>query len=129
MVGRSATDAHRALGKEHDLAAILSHVEEHIVTADYTTRYEGKIYQMGRSATRPGLRGGRLRVGQRMDGSSAVQFRHHVSVTECQPQPKITSPRRSRALKLPRPKVASDWKTLICKKGPPMWTILKSDKI
>src|ERR1019366_4286424 len=50
------TDAHRPLRAEHQLAAILSHVEERFVTADYTIRYQGKIYQIARGAIRPGLR-------------------------------------------------------------------------
>ncbi len=41
-------DAHRPLGKEHDLAAILSHVEQRQVTNDYTVRYEGKLYPIDR---------------------------------------------------------------------------------
>ena len=32
------TDAHRPLGQEHDLAAILSHVESRQMTNDYTVR-------------------------------------------------------------------------------------------
>src|SRR5437899_2991413 len=35
----NATDAHRPLGREHDLAAILSHVESRVVANDYTIRY------------------------------------------------------------------------------------------
>jgi hypothetical protein len=34
VVPANPTDAHRPLGKEHDLAAILSHVEERQVTND-----------------------------------------------------------------------------------------------
>lgn len=130
VVARGATDAHRPLGKEHDLASILSHVEERIVTSDYTVRYQGKIYQMGRSDIRAGLRGGRVRVEQRLDGSLAVQFRQrYLGVTECQPQPKVTPPGPSRAVKPPRPKAASDWmKNFNLQKGPPMWAILKSEK-
>jgi hypothetical protein len=130
VVARGATDAHRPLDKEHDLASILSHVEERIVTSDYTLRYQGKVYQMGRSEIRPGLRGGRVRVEQRLDGSLAVQFRQrYLGVTECQPQPKVTAPRPSRAVKSPRPKAASDWmKNFQLQKGPPMWAILKSEK-
>jgi hypothetical protein len=41
-----AADAHRPLGKDHDLAAILSHVEQRQVTNDYTVRYDGKFYQI-----------------------------------------------------------------------------------
>ena len=75
VVARGATDAHRPLRKEHDLAAILSQVEERIVTPDYTIRHQGKIYQIARGDIRPGLRGGRVRVEQRLDGSVAVKFR------------------------------------------------------
>lgn len=130
VVPRGTTDGHRALGKEHDLASILSHVEERIVAPDYTIRYQRKIYQIGRSEVRPGLRGGRVRVEQRLNGSLAVQFRQrYLGVTECQPQPKVTPSRPSRAAKSPRPKAASDWmKNFNLQKGPPMWALLKSEK-
>jgi transposase len=130
VVARGTADAHRPLGKEHDLPSILSHVEERIVTSDYTLRYQGKVYQMGRSEIRPGLRGGRVRVEQRLDGSLVVQFRQRcLGVTQCQPQPKITPPRPSRAVKAPRPKATSDWmKNFNLQKGPPVWATLKSEK-
>ena len=35
-------DAHRPLEKQHDLAAILSHVEQRPVTNDYTVRFEAQ---------------------------------------------------------------------------------------
>ena len=41
-----AEDAHRPLGKEHDLAAILSHVEKRRVTNDYTIRWDGVRRQL-----------------------------------------------------------------------------------
>jgi transposase len=130
VVPRGATDAHRPLGKEHDLASILSHVEERTVTPDYTIRYQGKIYQMGRSEIRPGLRGGRVRVEQRLDGSLALQFRQrYLGVTECQPQPKATPPPKSRAVKLSRNRIASDWmKNFDLRKSPPVWAIVNSEK-
>ena len=40
-----ATDAHRPLGQEHDLASIPSQVEQRQVTNDYTVRYSGKIFK------------------------------------------------------------------------------------
>ena len=43
MPASNAQDAHRPLRAEHDLAAILSHVEERVVTHDYTIRYQGKV--------------------------------------------------------------------------------------
>src|ERR1017187_3093274 len=49
-------DAHRPLGKEHDLAAILSPVEQRQVTNDYTVRYDAKGYQIDRRDIRTGMR-------------------------------------------------------------------------
>ncbi len=43
-------DAHRGLEKGHNLAASLSHVEIRQVRNDYTFRFEGKLYLIGRSA-------------------------------------------------------------------------------
>jgi len=68
-------DAHRALEKQHDLAAILSHVESRHVNNDYTIQFEGKIYQIARKDIRPGLRCATVRVEKRRDGSIAVRFR------------------------------------------------------
>src|SRR2546427_871966 len=48
VVAANPTDAHRRLSGEHELAAILSQVEERVVTPDYTIRYQGKIYQIAR---------------------------------------------------------------------------------
>ena len=78
------TDAHRPLGREHDLAAILSHVETRQVAADYTIRLHGQRYQIARGDIRPGLRGARVRVEKRLDGTIAVRFRDGCSrVSPC----------------------------------------------
>ena len=66
-------DAHRPLGKQWDLASILSHVEQRVIGQDYTIRYGGQLYQVGREQIRPGLRGQRVRVEQRLDGTVVVQ--------------------------------------------------------
>jgi len=83
----SADDAHRLLGKEHDLAAILSHVEKRQVTNDYTIRWDGQFYQIDRRDIRPGMRKAWVRVEQRLDESIAVRFQdHYVRVQPC-PKP------------------------------------------
>jgi transposase len=69
-----AADAHRPLGKEHDLAATLSHVEARQVTNDYTVRYDGEFYGIDRRDIRVGMRKATVRVEQRLDGSIAVRF-------------------------------------------------------
>lgn len=94
-------DAHRPLGKEHDLAAILSHVEQRQVTNDYTVRYQGKVYQIDRRDIQVGMRKGWVRVQQRLDGSIAVQFQgRYVRVRRCAPplvlSKTIAAPTRSR---------------------------------
>jgi transposase len=69
----SANDAHRPLGKGHNLAAILSAQHERVVTNDYTVRFENRIYQVGKPIY-PGLRGGRVVIELRLDGTMALRF-------------------------------------------------------
>jgi hypothetical protein len=69
-----ATDVHRPLGPDHNLAAILSVQYQRVVTNDYTVRFANRIYQIGKPAY-PGLRKGRVVVELRLDGSMAIRFR------------------------------------------------------
>jgi hypothetical protein len=125
-----STDAHRPLRAEHQLAAILSHVEARFVTSDYTIRYQGKIYQIARRDVRPGLRGGQVRVEQRLDGSLAVKFRQYgLSVVECQPRPKAPPPPKPLSAPKPRPKAAHNWmKDFHLHKSPPWGVILGPER-
>jgi hypothetical protein len=70
----NADDAHRPLEKSHHLAASLSHVETRQVRNDYTFPWDGKIYQIERQAVVSGLRGAKVRVEERLDGSLAVRY-------------------------------------------------------
>jgi transposase len=69
----SVNDAHRPLGKGHNLAAILSMQHDRVVTNDYTVRFENRIYQVGKPIY-PGLRGGHVVVELRLDGTMALRF-------------------------------------------------------
>jgi len=125
VVPAGSTDAHRSLRAEHELAAILSQVEERIVTSDYTIRYQGKIYQIARGDIRPGLRGGRVRVEQRLDGSMAVKFRQQrLGVAECQAQPKTSSPRKPTSAPRLRPKVVHNWMKDFDLRKSPSWGVI-----
>ena len=126
VLSAGSTDAHRPLRAEHELAAILSLVEERRVTSDYTIRYQGKIYQIARGDIRAGLRGSRVRVEQRLDGSMAVKFRQYdLSVTECLAQPKTPSPRTPASAPRLRPKIVHNWmKDFHLRKSPPLGVIL-----
>jgi transposase len=105
-----ADNAHRPLGKEHSLTASLSYVETRRVANDYTIRFEAKLYQIQQSDIRAGLRGGQVRVEQRLDGTLAVRFRdRYLAVAECAPRPKAApvKPAAPRTRKTTRRK--SDW--------------------
>jgi hypothetical protein len=110
----SAEDAHRPLGKEHDLAAILSHVEKRQVTNDYTIRWDGKFYQIDRRDVRPGMRKAWVRVEQRLDGTIAVRFqKHYVRVRRCAQPIRERRPHTAVEAKTPKPpakpKRKPDW--------------------
>jgi hypothetical protein len=70
----STDDAHRKLDKQHDLAAILSHVETRQVRGNYTVAVNGRHYVVDKGSICTGLRGGKVRVEQRLDGTIAMRF-------------------------------------------------------
>jgi len=67
-------DAHRPLGKEHNLASILSRVELRQVQRDYTVQFQGSQYRIQSEDIVTGLRGAAVRVEQRWDDSLALSF-------------------------------------------------------
>jgi transposase len=70
----SANDAHRPLHPAMNLPGILSIQEKRTVGNDYTIRLNGRLYQLLPPAL-PGLRGGRVTVEQRLDGSLHLRFK------------------------------------------------------
>ncbi|MBV9264840.1 MAG: ISNCY family transposase [Acidobacteriaceae bacterium] len=120
-------DAHRPIGKQHHLSAILSHIETRQVANDYTLRFANKLYQIQRTDVRAGLRGGSVVVEKRLDGTLAVRFQErYVSVAECVPQPKAASaskPLPPKA-KLPRAPNQASRRALtgmLRSRGMPLW--------
>jgi predicted DNA-binding protein (UPF0251 family) len=132
VAAANPTDAHRPLGREHHLAAILSWVESRVVAPDYTVRFQGRSYQIARPSIRPGMRGARVRVEKRLDGSVAVRFRqHYLAVTVCEPRPSPTETvRPARRSRQP----ASDssphrWmKGFDLQQSKPIWAILRNEQ-
>jgi transposase len=128
------TDAHRPLGAEHDLAAILSHVEERVVAKDYTIRYNCRQYQLTHTGIFPGLRGATVRVEEREDHSVWVRFRdRYLTVAAGASTPDgnelaISTP----ACNSPRPapsKPGSSWmKGFDLRKSPPLWKIIREER-
>jgi hypothetical protein len=70
----SPNNAHRPLHPSLNLAAILSVQERRTVANDYTIRLANRRYQLLPPA-RPGLRGGRVTVPQRLDGTLHIRFK------------------------------------------------------
>ena len=56
------------------MAAILSHQESRHVANDYTVRFENRVYQI-LPPPQPGLRGGRVVVERRSNGSLRLRFK------------------------------------------------------
>ena len=110
VVPAKPDDAHRALGKQHCLAASLSHVETRRVDNNYTLRYDSKLYQIARTDVRAGLRKATVHVERRLDGTLWVRFRdRYLTVDECLPRPKAAAskPVKPRTAKTSSRK--SDW--------------------
>ena len=130
----SAVDAHRALGTEHDLAAVLSVVETRQVTNDYTFQLGGRFYQIERSSVIAGLRGALVRIERRLDGNLAVRFRErYLSIKACPPRPAKLAPpppARQRTPKARRPSMASRMglNGLLRRPGPPVWAAGEIDR-
>jgi hypothetical protein len=131
------TDAHRPLGPEHDLGAILSQVQSRVVAPDYTVQWQGQRYQIAREAVRAGLRGARVRVEQRLDGSVAVRFReHYLPVRPCgatpppplrgQPKPKGAAQNTPRPASESRPHQWMEGFDLRSSK--PIWAVLRDEQ-
>jgi transposase len=128
----SEADAHRPLGPEHNLAAALSSVETRQVANDYTFRWASKTYQIARADIRTGLRGGTVRIEQRLDATLAVRFQdRYLSCTECQPQPKAVavatsaSPKRRKAPPPPSPALRQAMQGVAKSGGIPVWKAAK----
>jgi hypothetical protein len=73
----SSNEAHRPLGPQHDLAAILSVQHTRTVTNDYTVRCDNVVYQLLPPAW-PGLRGGKVVLEHHADGTRHIRFRHRA---------------------------------------------------
>jgi Homeodomain-like domain len=119
-----ASDAHRLLGREHNLEAILSHVEQRQVANNYTVRYSGKLYQIDRQDVCVGLRTARVQVEERLDGTIAVRFQDKYlrvrlcSEPGCEPplavSKEVVSPRAAG-----KEKLKSEWmKNFSVRSGP-----------
>jgi hypothetical protein len=85
-------DLHRALTPQIDLASALSHVEQRVVSNDYTFSFAGRRYQIARSEVKPGMRGRSLRIELHLSGALRARFEgQYVEVSECGVKPPQTA--------------------------------------
>ncbi len=73
VTAASPNNAHRPLGRGHNLAAILSVQHTRVVNNDYTVRFENRIYQVEKPIY-PGLRRGRVVIELRLDATMAIRY-------------------------------------------------------
>jgi hypothetical protein len=132
---RNSTDAHRRLGREHDLVAILSQVESRVVTNDYTLRLQGQSYRIARQGITAGLRGSRVRVERRLDGTVAVRFRgRYLPLAVCEVKAEALPIARPAAVPAKAPagskdKQSSPWrKGLDLGRSRPLWAVLRAER-
>jgi hypothetical protein len=80
----AVTDVHRPLTAEIDLAGILSHVEERVISNDYTFSFAGRRYQISRPDVRAGMKQQKLRVELRLDGDLKARYQgRYVEIAAC----------------------------------------------
>lgn len=89
-----AIDAHRP-HEGYDLDAILSHQETRVVANDYTIQYHNTRYQIAPEAIVAGLRGAKVIVEKRLDGSLKVRYRGGYLKYHALPlRPRSTEPKQ-----------------------------------
>ena len=93
-------DAHRAVPAGMNLDSVFSFRESRTVGADYTVRWEGVIYRVKREHIAAGMRGARVQLERRLDGSRWLRWRRQVVALEaCESRPAVRDqhPRQARA--------------------------------
>jgi transposase len=90
---RSKQDTHRRLGREHRLEEILSWRVARVVTSDYTVSWDGQRWGVPRDQVRAGLRGARVEVQRRRDGSYWLRFGgRYLPLRACPAPPRLATP-------------------------------------
>jgi hypothetical protein len=81
---KGVTDLHRALTPQIDLASALSHVEQRVISNDYTFSFAGRRYQLARQQVKTGMRGKSMRIELLLSGALRARFEgQYVEVSEC----------------------------------------------
>lgn len=119
---------HRALTKQLELAAILSHVEQRVIGNDYTFSFAGQRYQIARAQTQAGMRRQQLRVELRLDGELKARYQgSYLQIAECGERvPVADLPVRKPVRKDHHAGGKSDWmQGFFDRPSPPLWKAIE----
>jgi hypothetical protein len=98
-----AGDAHRALLPGTNLDSVLSIRASRTVSPDYTVRWEGASYRVEREQITRGMRGARVQVERRLDGSRWLHWRNRMLALErCETKPGLMVERRIKPRAIPQ---------------------------
>jgi len=92
---RLAGDAHRAVLPETNLDSVLSIRQSRTLGQDHTARWHGVIYRVQGKQIKAAMRGARVLVERRLDGSTWMHWRKQVlplEVCEVTSRPRLESP-------------------------------------
>jgi len=90
-----AGDAHRALLGGTNLDSVLSIRVSRTVSPDYTVQWEGAVYRVQREQIARDMRGARVQLERRLDGSRWMHWRNRLLALEpCATRPGIMVERR-----------------------------------
>lgn len=90
-----AGDAHRALLPGTKLDSVLSIRASRTVNPDYTVRWDGASYRVEREQITGGMRGARVQLERRLDGSRWLHWRKRIlALAPCEPRPELMVERR-----------------------------------
>ena len=133
---RRSRNAHRPLGPDHHLEQILSVRVARQVAQDYTVSWEGNRWGVSREEVRAALRGARVEIERRLDGSHWLRFRgRYLRLRHCpEPPSRATSPSGLRPPglvakknKQPKPKyippLQHPWRTFLYGRKPDISTL------
>ena len=126
---KGVVDVHRALTPQIDLASVLSHVEQRVVSNDYTFSFVGRRYQIARSEVKAGMRGKKIRIELHLSGALRARFEgQYVEVSECGVKPAQTAkPVAKSARKDHNRGGKSDWMDGFFERpGPELWQAVRT---
>lgn len=125
---QGVVDMHRPLTPQLDLASALSHVEQRVVSNDYTVSFAGRRYQIARQDVKAGMKRQRLRVELRLDGELRARYEgRYVGVSECGARPPVQpAPPRPVMRKDHNAGGKSHWMDgFSARVGPPLWQAIQ----